>query len=79
MSRLLQDYGAWSINKSLSAERFREIVENKAGYREAGYRIEKKLNDAGARIELMTEAKGSKTSVDLYQELKSKVLQNATK
>ena len=77
MSRLLQDYGAWSINKSLSSGRFREIVENKSGYRKAGYRIEKKLNDAGARIELMTEAKGSKTSVDLYQELKQKVLENA--
>lgn len=75
LSRLRQNFGDYGIAKSIGAKKFREIVENIAGYREAGYSAEKAVIEGSQQIAFLTGKSGYKTTVELYQELQNKVLE----
>jgi hypothetical protein len=74
-SRLRQNVGDYYISGSIGVKKFREIVEDVAGYRQAGYVAEKEVNEGALQVELLTGQRKNKTTVELYQELQNKVLE----
>jgi len=76
-SKLRQNVGDYYISGSIGVKKFREIVENIAGYRQAGYVAEKEVTEGAQQVELLTGKTKNKTTVELYQELQNKVLEVA--
>jgi len=74
LSKLRQNFGDYGIAKSIGIDRFRDMVEKYSYGRVAGWRVEKAVTEGYQQIELITGTTGSKTHVDLYSELREKVL-----
>jgi len=77
LSKMLKDYGAYSIARLSSVDIFGEIVENLAGNRMTGYRAKKYVRDCRNKIAGLEILDCGKTIDELYQELKTKVLEKA--
>ena len=74
-SKMRMAFGDYGIAKSLGLDRYREMIENHSYGRVAGWRAEKAVREGYQKIELIAGEKGYKSHVDLYSELKNKVLE----
>jgi hypothetical protein len=79
LSNMLKDYGSYSVARLSSLSVFGDIVEDISGNRMTAYRAVNYVRECQNRVSMLEVLECGKTIENLYQELKSKVLQNATK
>jgi hypothetical protein len=74
MRELRTAFGDYGIAKSIGAERFRLLVEEATGDRNLSWRAGQAVDQGFQTVALLTESVGQKTLIQLYEELRGKVL-----